>query len=44
MAEQPDNWVKETLDSAIHEIISTRQFDAPVIEQRLAPFGSFVAC
>lgn len=34
MAEQRDNWVKETLDSAIHEIINTRQFDAPVIRAK----------
>ena len=34
MAEQPDDWVQETLDSAIHEIISTRQFDAPVIRAK----------
>ena len=34
MAEQPDDWVKETLDSAIHEIISTRQFNEPVIRAK----------
>ena len=34
MTERPDNWVKETLDSAIHEIIDSRQFDAPVIRAR----------
>lgn len=34
MAEQPDTWVKETLDAAIHEIINTRLFDAPVIRAK----------
>ena len=34
MAEQPDNWVQETLDSAVHEIINTRQFDAPAIRAK----------
>ena len=34
MAEQPDNWVQETLDSAVHEIINTRQFDVPAIRAK----------
>lgn len=34
MAEQSDEWVKETLDSAIHEVINTRRFDAPVIRAK----------
>ena len=34
MVEQPDNWVQETLDSAVHEIINTRQFDAPAIRAK----------
>ena len=34
MAEQPDNWVQETLDSAVHEIINTRQFDALAIRAK----------